>query len=35
VLRVAAASLDPARRVEGVVRGTGTPRPPAAVLQSS
>ena len=35
VLRVAAESLDPARRVEGVVRGTGTARPPAAALQSS
>jgi (2Fe-2S) ferredoxin len=33
VLRVAAASLDPERRVEGVVRGTG-PRSPAAALQS-
>jgi zinc protease len=35
VLRVAAASLDPARRVEGVVRGTGAGRPPVAALQSS
>ncbi len=35
VLRVAAESLDPARRVEGVVRGTGTARPPAEALQSS
>ncbi len=34
VLRVAQASLDPERRVEGVVRGTGATRPPAAALQS-
>jgi zinc protease len=34
VLRVAAGSLDPARRVEGVVRGRGAPRPPVAALQS-
>jgi zinc protease len=34
VLRVAQASLDPARRVEGVVRGTGAARPPVAALQS-
>jgi zinc protease len=33
VLRVAAASLDPERRVEGVVRGTGA-RAPAGALQS-
>jgi zinc protease len=30
VQRVAAASLDPARRAEGVVRGTGAGRPSAA-----
>ena len=30
VLRVAQASLDPERRVEGVVRGTGASRPPVA-----
>ena len=34
VLRVAGASLDPSRRVEGVVRGTGGARPPVAALQS-
>jgi predicted Zn-dependent peptidase len=35
VLRVAQASLDPERRVEGVVRGTGAAtRPPVAALQS-
>jgi zinc protease len=34
VLRVAQASLDPERRVEGVVRGTGANRPPVAALQS-
>jgi zinc protease len=34
VLRVAQASLDPGRRVEGVVRGTGAARPPVAALQS-
>jgi zinc protease len=34
VLRVAAASLDPGRRVEGVVRGTGGARSPVAALQS-
>ena len=33
VLRVAAASLDPARRVEGVVRGNGAARPPVPALQ--
>jgi zinc protease len=33
VLRVAADCLDPARRVEGVVRGTGATRPPVAALQ--
>ena len=33
VLRVAQASLDPGRRVEGVVRGTGA-RPPVAALQA-
>jgi hypothetical protein len=30
VQRVAAASLDPARKAEGVVRGTGAGRPPVA-----
>jgi hypothetical protein len=30
VLRVAAASLDPARKAEGVVRGSGAARPPVA-----
>jgi zinc protease len=30
VQRLAASSLDPARRVEGVVRGTGVGRPPVA-----
>jgi zinc protease len=35
VLRVAAASLDPARRVEGVVRGTGAAGTPVGALQSS
>ena len=34
VLRVAQASLDPRRRVEGVVRGTGGTRAPVAALQS-
>jgi zinc protease len=34
VLRVAAASLNPSQRVEGVVRGTGVGRPPVAALQS-
>ncbi|MEP6689066.1 MAG: insulinase family protein [Gemmatimonadales bacterium] len=34
VLRVAQASLDPERRVEGVVRGTGAARPPVAAFQS-
>jgi zinc protease len=34
VQRVAAASLVPHRRAEGVVRGTGAARPPVAVLQS-
>jgi zinc protease len=32
VYRVAAASLDPARRAEGVVRGTGAGRPPVAAM---
>ena len=32
VLRVAAASLDPARKAEGVVRGTGAGRPPVAAM---
>ena len=32
VLRVAARSLDPARKVEGVVRGTGAARAPAGAL---
>jgi zinc protease len=35
VLRVAAASLDPARRVEGVVRGRGAVQPPVAAMRSS
>jgi hypothetical protein len=30
VLRVAAGSLDPARKAEGVVRGTGSGGAPAA-----
>jgi zinc protease len=34
VQRVARQLLDPARRVEGVVRGTGASRPPVAALQS-
>jgi len=34
VLRVAAASLNPSQRVEGVVRGTGGGRPPVAALMS-
>ena len=34
VLRVAAASLDPLRRAEGVVRGTGAAASPVAALQS-
>ncbi|HEX3275034.1 MAG TPA: pitrilysin family protein, partial [Gemmatimonadales bacterium] len=34
VLRVAAASLDPASRVEGVVRGRGPVRPKVAALQA-
>jgi len=34
VLRVAAASLDPLRRVEGVVRGTGAAGSPLAAVQS-
>jgi predicted Zn-dependent peptidase len=34
VQRVAARSLDPSRRVEGVVRGTGTIRPRLAALQT-
>jgi predicted Zn-dependent peptidase len=34
VLRVAQQLLDPTRRVEGVVRGTGAARPPVAALQS-
>jgi zinc protease len=34
VLRAAQASLDPERRVEGVVRGRGATRPPVAALQS-
>jgi hypothetical protein len=33
VLRVATDCLDPAGRVEGVVRGTGATRPPVAALQ--
>jgi zinc protease len=32
VQRVAAASLDPARNAEGVVRGTGAGRPPVAAM---
>jgi zinc protease len=32
VHRVAAASLDPARKAEGVVRGTGAGRPPVAAM---
>jgi zinc protease len=32
VQRLAASSLDPARRAEGVVRGTGASRPPAAAV---
>jgi zinc protease len=32
VQRLAASSLDPTRRAEGVVRGTGASRPPAAVF---
>ena len=32
VQRVAAASLDPARKAEGVVRGTGAGRPPVAAM---
>ena len=34
VLRVAQRALDPERRVEGVVRGTGAARPPVAALQT-
>jgi zinc protease len=34
VLRVARGSLDPSRRVEGVVRGRGAVRPPVAAVQS-
>jgi hypothetical protein len=34
VLRVARSGLDPARRVEGVVRGRGAVQPPVAALQS-
>jgi zinc protease len=34
VLRVAQASLDPERRVEGVVRGRSATHPPVAALQS-
>ena len=34
VQRVAQQLLDPTRRVEGVVRGTGASRPPVAALQS-
>jgi zinc protease len=34
VLRLAAASLDPAKRAEGVVRGTGAGRAPASAVAS-
>ena len=33
VQRVAAASLDPSRKAEGVVRGTGAARPPVAAAR--
>jgi hypothetical protein len=32
VLRVAARSLDPARKVEGVIRGSGVARAPVGAL---
>ena len=32
VLRMASASLDPAHKAEGVVRGTGASRPPVAAM---